>query len=86
MAQNGHFPSFDKVPFVGTLKFCQKIPDIMKSESINLITKLQPKWPINGLKWPKIALKLNLISNARGPKSTLSCLNHTVDFIIGLKF
>ena len=54
-AQNGHFQSFDKVPFVGTLKFCQKIPDIMKSESINLITKLQPKWPKNGLKWPNRA-------------------------------
>ena len=54
-AQNGHFWTFNKVPFVGTLKFCQKIPDIMKSESINLIIKLYPKWPKNGLKWPNRA-------------------------------
>ena len=60
MAQNGHFPSFDKVPFVGTLKLCQKIPDIIQSDLIKFdnqsLVKMAEKWPKNGLLGPKMAI------------------------------
>ena len=46
--------------FVGTLKLCQKIPDIIQSDLIKFdnqsLVKMAEKWPENGLLGPKMAI------------------------------
>ena len=53
-AKNGHFPSFNKVPFVGTLKMYQEMSDIIQSDLIKFdhqsLVKMAEKWPENGPK------------------------------------
>ena len=59
-AQNGHFRSFIKVPFVGTLMLYQEMPDIIQSDLIKFdhqsLVKMAEKWPENGLFGPKMAI------------------------------
>ena len=59
-AQNGHFRSFNKVRFVGILKLCQKIPDIIYIDLTKFdhqsLAKLAEKWPENVLFGPEMAI------------------------------
>ena len=59
-AQNGHFQSFNKVPFVGTLKLYQEMPDIIQIDLTNFddkyLEKMAEKWPKNFLLGPKMAI------------------------------
>ena len=36
LGPNGHFLNFNKVPFVGTLKLYQEMPEIIQSDLIKL--------------------------------------------------
>ena len=54
------FLNFNKVPFVGTLKLYQEMPDIIQIDLTNFYHKslatMAEKWPENGLLMPKMAI------------------------------
>ena len=55
LGQKWRFSSFTKIPHVGTLNLCQKMPDKMQmdsGQSDHSILRKRPKWPKMAQKWP----------------------------------